>query len=40
MLESKKSIVYSLVLKTAIWMFREMPDQQVMRIAEASVQEL
>ena len=40
MLESKKSIVYSLVLKTVMWMFKEMPDQRIMRIADASVGEL
>jgi hypothetical protein len=40
MLESKKSIVYSLVLKTVMWMFKEMPDQRVMRVADASVGEL
>ncbi len=40
MLESKKSIVYSLVLKTVMWMYREMPDQRVMRVADATVGEL
>ena len=40
MLESKKSIVYSLVLKTVMWMYREMPDQRVMRGADATVGEL
>ena len=40
MLESKKSIVYSLILKTIIYMFKEMPDQRIMRVADASVGEL
>jgi hypothetical protein len=40
MLESKKSIVYSLVLKTIIWMFKEMPDQRIMRVADSTVSEL
>jgi len=40
MLESKKSIVYSLVLKTVIWMFKEMPDQRIMRVADSTVSEL
>lgn len=40
MLESKKSIVYSLILKTVMWMYREMPDQRLMRTADATVGEL
>ena len=40
MLESKKSIVYSLILKAVMWMYREMPDQRIMRTADATVGEL
>ena len=40
MLESKKSILYSLIMKTIMTMFQAMPDNKVMRVADATSHEL
>jgi hypothetical protein len=40
MVESRKSILYSLILKTAIYMFSQMTDAKALRISEASLEDL
>ena len=40
LLESKKSILYSLILKTMTVIFQTLPDNKIMRIADATVGEL
>lgn len=40
LLESRKSILYSLILKTIITIYQQLSDTQVMRIADSTVQEL
>lgn len=36
LLESKKSILYSLILKTVVSIYQQMPDAKVMRVADAT----
>lgn len=40
MIESKKSILYSLIMKTLMTMYQSLPDEKVIRIADATVIEL
>ena len=40
LLETKKSILYSLVMKTIATMQSQIPDAKVMRVADATVAEL
>lgn len=40
LLESKKSILYSLIMKVVVQMYSQMSDQQVMKVADASSAEM
>lgn len=40
LLETKKSILYSLIIKTVITIYSQMSDSQIMRIADSTVAEL